>query len=106
MIVEVLAIGTELLLGQIVNSNATRIGERLADAGLEHYQQTVVGDNDTRIVAALVAACSRADAVISYRITPRFSVLLEGRFDDYVSNDTRIQYDRGRYSLGFLWRQD
>ena len=64
MIVEVLAIGTELLLGQIVNSNATRIGERLADAGLEHYQQTVVGDNEARIVAALTAACSRADAVI------------------------------------------
>jgi nicotinamide-nucleotide amidase len=64
VIVEVLAIGTELLLGQIVNSNATRIGERLADAGLEHYQQTVVGDNDARIVSALTTACSRADAVI------------------------------------------
>lgn len=64
MIVEVVAVGTELLLGQIVNSNATRIGERLADAGLEHYQQTVVGDNDTRIAAALRAACLRADAVI------------------------------------------
>ena len=64
MIVEVLAIGTELLLGQIVNSNATRIGERLAEAGLEHYQQTVVGDNDARIVTAINAACSRADAVI------------------------------------------
>jgi nicotinamide-nucleotide amidase len=64
MIVEVLAVGTELLLGQIVNSNATRIGERLADAGLEHYQQTVVGDNEARIVAAITAACDRADAVI------------------------------------------
>jgi nicotinamide-nucleotide amidase len=64
MIVEVLAVGTELLLGQIVNSNATRIGERLADAGIDHYQQTVVGDNDARIVDALLGACSRADAVI------------------------------------------
>ena len=64
MIVEVLAIGTELLLGQNINSNATRIGERLAEAGLDHYQQTVVGDNDKRIVDALVAACSRSDAVI------------------------------------------
>lgn len=64
MIVEVLAVGTELLLGQIVNSNATRIGERLADAGLDHYQQTVVGDNTTRIVDALAAACARSDAVI------------------------------------------
>ena len=64
MIVEILAIGTELLLGQIVNSNATRIGERLADAGLDHYQQTVVGDNEARIVDAIEAACARADALI------------------------------------------
>jgi nicotinamide-nucleotide amidase len=64
VIVEILAIGTELLLGQIVNSNATRIGERLADAGLDHYQQTVVGDNETRIVDAVEAACARADALV------------------------------------------
>ncbi len=64
MNVEVLAIGTELLLGQITNTNATRIGERLADAGIDHFQQTVVGDNDSRIVDALLAACARADAVI------------------------------------------
>jgi hypothetical protein len=49
---------------------------------------------------------ARADATLSYRITPRLSVSLEGHFDDFVSNDTRIQYDRGRYSLGFVWRQD
>jgi len=49
---------------------------------------------------------ARGDATISYRITPRFSVALEGRFDDYVSNDSRIQYERGRYSLSFVWQQD
>jgi nicotinamide-nucleotide amidase len=64
MIVEILAIGTELLLGQIVNSNATRIGERLADAGLDHFQQVVVGDNEARIATAIAASCSRADALI------------------------------------------
>ena len=64
MIVEILAVGTELLLGQIVNSNATRIGERLADGGFDHFQQTVVGDNESRIAAAIDAACSRADALI------------------------------------------
>ena len=64
MTVEILAIGTELLLGQIVNSNATRIGERLADAGLDHFQQTVVGDNEARIADAITASCSRADALI------------------------------------------
>jgi nicotinamide-nucleotide amidase len=64
MKVEVLAVGTELLLGQIVNGNAAEIGRRLAEAGLDHYHQVVVGDNLGRIVAALEQAVSRADAVI------------------------------------------
>ena len=56
--------GTELLLGQIVNTNATWIGSRLADAGLDHFQQTVVGDNFDRVVTAIQKAAARADAVI------------------------------------------
>ena len=43
---------------------------------------------------------------LSYQVTARLSVAVEGRFDDFISNDARIQYDRGRYSLGFAWRQD
>jgi nicotinamide-nucleotide amidase len=64
VIVEVLAVGTELLLGQTVNSNASEIGMRLAEAGLDHYRQVVVGDNVGRITQALHAASGRADAVI------------------------------------------
>jgi nicotinamide-nucleotide amidase len=64
VIVEVLAIGTELLLGQIVNTNATTIGARLADAGLDHFHQSVVGDNVERIAAAIRLAGSRSDALI------------------------------------------
>ncbi len=64
MIVETLAVGTELLLGQIVNSNASEIGMRLADAGLDHFHQTVVGDNQARLVTAILQAADRADAVI------------------------------------------
>jgi len=64
MNVEILAIGTELLLGQIVNTNAAEIGRRLADAGMDHYRQGVVGDNLDRMVAALDGAMNRADAVI------------------------------------------
>jgi nicotinamide-nucleotide amidase len=64
VIVEVLAVGTELLLGQTVNSNASEIGRRLAEAGLDHYRQVVVGDNLGRITQALHAAAGRADAVI------------------------------------------
>jgi nicotinamide-nucleotide amidase len=64
MIVEVIAVGTELLLGQSVNSNAAVIGERLADAGLDHFHQVVVGDNEERIAAAIAAALERSDAAI------------------------------------------
>ncbi len=64
MIVEVVAVGTELLLGQIVNSNAAHIGSRLAEAGLDHFRQVVVGDNEERIAEALRLAIGRSDAVI------------------------------------------
>jgi nicotinamide-nucleotide amidase len=64
MNVEVLAVGTELLLGQIVNSNAAEIGSRLAEAGLDHYRQGVVGDNLDRMMRALKGAMDRSDAVI------------------------------------------
>ena len=60
MSVEVIAIGTELLLGQIVNSNAAHIGERLAEAGLDHYRQSVVGDNEERMAAASRVTALRA----------------------------------------------
>ncbi len=64
MIVEVIAVGTELLLGQIVNGNAALIGSRLAEEGVDAHYQVVVGDNDERLVAALTTALGRADAVI------------------------------------------
>ncbi|MDQ3146728.1 MAG: CinA family nicotinamide mononucleotide deamidase-related protein, partial [Actinomycetota bacterium] len=61
---EVVAIGTELLLGQIVDTNSSWIGERLALAGLDSHFQTKVGDNHDRIVSALRIALDRSDAVI------------------------------------------
>ncbi len=61
---EVLAIGTELLLGQIVDTNSAWMGEHLAAAGIACYQQTKVGDNHDRIVAALRAAVARGSEVI------------------------------------------
>lgn len=64
MIVEVVAVGTELLLGQIVNANASTIGARLAEVGLDHYRQSVVGDNLARVAEAIAEAASRSDAVI------------------------------------------
>ena len=64
MIVEVIAVGTELLLGQIINSNTATIGSALAERGFDaHYQQTV-GDNVDRIATTIHTALDRADAVI------------------------------------------
>jgi nicotinamide-nucleotide amidase len=64
MIVEVVAVGTELLLGQIVNGNAASIGRMLAEEGFDAHHQVVVGDNIERIADALQIAINRAEAVI------------------------------------------
>ena len=64
MIVEVVAIGTELLLGQITNRNAATIGAMLAEDGFDAHFQVVVGDNDERMIHTIAVAASRADAVI------------------------------------------
>jgi nicotinamide-nucleotide amidase len=61
---EVVAIGTELLLGQIVDTNSSWIGEQLALSGIDSHFQTKVGDNLDRIVSALRQALDRSDAVI------------------------------------------
>lgn len=61
---EILAVGTELLLGQIVDTNSAHIGEQLAASGLDCHFQTSVGDNIGRIVLALRTALARSDAVI------------------------------------------
>jgi nicotinamide-nucleotide amidase len=61
---EVVAVGTELLLGQIVDTNSSWIGEQLALAGIDSHFQTRVGDNAERIRRVLELALTRSDAVI------------------------------------------
>lgn len=62
---EILCVGTELLLGDIVNTNAAFLSQRLADLGISVYRHTAVGDNPERLKAALAAALSSADLVIT-----------------------------------------
>ena len=64
MICEVVAVGSELLLGQIVDTNSAWLGEQLALAGIDSFFQTKVGDNPERIRSAIELALSRSDAVI------------------------------------------
>ena len=60
----VIAVGTELLLGQIVDTNSSWIGEQLAANGIDSLIQVKVGDNHDRVVAVLRSALADADAVI------------------------------------------
>lgn len=61
---EVVAIGTELLLGQIVDSNSSWIGEQLALAGVDSLYQVKIGDNAARMKSVITQALERSDAVI------------------------------------------
>ncbi len=64
MRVEIVAVGTELLLGQIADTNSAWLGQALAAAGVDSHFHQAVGDNHDRIVLALRTALARADGVI------------------------------------------
>jgi len=61
---EVICVGSELLLGDILNTNAQYLAKELAQLGIPHYYQTVVGDNPTRIQRAVAIACERSRLLI------------------------------------------
>ena len=64
MKVEIIAVGSELLLGQITNTNATFISSRLAEIGVNVHYHTVVGDNPNRLMEVIKIAEQRADVLV------------------------------------------
>ena len=62
---EILSIGTEILVGSILNTNARFLSQRLAENGVDVFRQVTVGDNISRISEAIGAALSRADLVVT-----------------------------------------
>lgn len=105
MRVETLSIGTELLLGQIVNTNASDIAVRLADSGLTHVRQTVVGDNAQRMESAIAEAVGRSDALIitggigptADDITREAVAAVAGAdllFDERYAHEMRVRWER------------
>ncbi|HOP72921.1 competence/damage-inducible protein A [Thermoclostridium caenicola] len=62
---EILAVGTELLMGQIANTNAQYLSRRFAELGIDVYYHSVVGDNPRRLKDALIRALERSDIVIT-----------------------------------------
>lgn len=64
MIAELICVGTELLMGQVTNTNARFISEQLAPSGIDIYYQTVIGDNSERLKEMILTSLSRSDTVI------------------------------------------
>ena len=64
MTVELISVGTEILLGNIINTNAAYLAEKCAMLGLSCFHQSVVGDNEERLEDTVRLALSRADIVI------------------------------------------
>ena len=61
---ELIAVGTEILTGQIVNTNAQYLSEKMAEIGIDVYYQTAVGDNEERLLSVIDLASQRSDFVI------------------------------------------
>ena len=64
MVVELISVGTELLLGNIVNTNAAYLSQKCAELGLSLYYEVTVGDNEERVCDAIKTALSRSDIVM------------------------------------------
>ena len=107
--VELVSIGSELLLGQIVDTNSAWISQRLAEAGANIYYKTTVGDNMRRMVEVLTQAVERADVVITGGgIGPtKDDLTREAAAEvfgvDVVTHDPSLQDLRDRYQKrGFI----
>ena len=61
---EIIAVGTEILTGQIVNTNSQFLSEKLAEIGVDVYFQTAVGDNEARLLSLLEIASQRSNLVM------------------------------------------
>jgi nicotinamide-nucleotide amidase len=98
---EILCVGTEILLGDIINTNAAYIAKGLADIGIGVYCQTVVGDNNERLKEAIHQAFARADIlVMTGGLGPTFDDLTKETVADYfgkkmVMNEEALQRVEG-----------
>ncbi len=83
---EILCIGTEILLGSIINTNGAFLAQQLAMLGIDIYHQSVVGDNTERLKSSLKLALSRADMVITTGgLGPTYDDVTKKTVADYFS---------------------
>lgn len=88
---EILCVGTELLLGDIINTNAAFLSRRLAELGISVYKHTAVGDNPARLKSALAEALEHSDLVItSGGLGPTYDDLTKETVADYFGKPLRM----------------
>jgi len=96
--VEILSIGTELLLGNIVNSNAKWIAEQLSQLGLNHFRQSTVGDNCDRIIKIIQEISKRSNLLITtggLGPTP----------DDLTTESIAKSFNESLFERSYLWEE-
>lgn len=85
---EIIAVGTEILLGQIVDTNSPFVAQQLVSLDINTYYQTVVGDNKSRLLAALKIASQRADLIITIGgLGPTKDDLTKETIADFLNKD-------------------
>lgn len=91
MIAEIICIGTEILLGDIVNTNGAFLSRELAALGIDMYHQSVVGDNALRLKDSLALALSRSDVVLTTGgLGPTYDDLTKKTVADYFGLDLEL----------------
>ena len=77
MTAELISVGTEILMGNILNSNARYLAEKCASLGLDMYYQVTVGDNYDRMMAVVKTALDRSDIVIAASYWGKFKTTFQ-----------------------------
>jgi nicotinamide-nucleotide amidase len=102
---EIITIGTEMLLGDLVDTNTAWLSSRLAALGVGVYRHTTVGDNRARIIAALGEAASRADLVITTGGLGPTSDDLTNECLSAVTNREMVEYPEAREHVDEMFRK-
>ncbi len=103
--VEILCIGTEILLGNIVNTNSQTISRGLADIGMDLYHHTVVGDNPQRLKEALETAFSRNNIVITTGgLGPTYDDLTKETIANYFGLELEMYEPAREWIISFIER--
>ena len=109
---EILCIGSELVLGNILNSNAKWLAEKLAILGIPHFRQTVIGDNPFRLKEAILEASNRAKILITTGglgptpdditmkvIADAFNTPLEQRSDILIDLENKLRHSDNKITM-------